>query len=132
MRPLIIEAHTFTALRKYAEDHPIFVTDEAVAKREVPIAGDDPNYTLEVPFGYRICFSMERQQIINQPELLVRHLSVSVDTPGRLPSIPAVEMIMKELGFEGGIYDQDSVFLEGEKAINVVQIIKPIMNERTI
>jgi hypothetical protein len=50
-----------------------------------------------------------------------RHLSVSVGARHKLPNIPAVELIMKEFGFSGDIHDCLNVWIEDERAINVIQ-----------
>lgn len=77
-----------------------------------------------IPFGYRAAISFEEQ-----PAGIVRHLSVSVDTKGRVPSIPAVEMIAKEFGFTKLDPSTTRIWVEefdpGHMAINVVQIAAP-------
>lgn len=123
MRALIIDKEPIKRLREYAEANPIEVNAGVVLDNKIPRAGDNPLLTLEIPVGYRICFSVEKQKFENQPLLHVRHLSVSVDDPKKLPSIPAVEAIMKELGFVGNIDEQENVWIEDERAINVIQII---------
>jgi hypothetical protein len=59
-----------------------------------PPVGMLEGYRCDIPVGYRIVYSIERQN-----PGLVRHLSVSVDTPGRVPNIPAMTEIMKLFGF---------------------------------
>lgn len=76
--------------------------------------------TIEIPFGFMVTFSIE----FNHPCGTCRHMSMSSPVDGRVPSPSAVEMVMAELGFEGGI-EQCQLWVEklqghGE-AINVVQ-----------
>lgn len=75
-----------------------------------------------IPDGYRAAISFERQ-----PAGLLRHLSVSVDAPGRVPNAPAMEMIAREFGFALPLSGPHStVWLEefepGHRAVNVLQI----------
>ena len=75
-----------------------------------------------LPIGYRCVYSEEFQ-----PKGLSRHLSVSVERPGKLPSIEAVAMIELAFGFESkDIYAGNCcVFLEeAQRAVNVIEIIE--------
>lgn len=56
------------------------------------------SFSAYIPFGYRVVYTLTQVE----SGLLFRHVSVSVDTPGRLPNIPAVFTLACELGFEGG------------------------------
>lgn len=75
--------------------------------------------------GYRAQISFECQ-----PAGLVRHLSVSVDKPGMLPSVEAMQFIAEAFGFKGRIMhgDMDHVWTEefdpGHRAVNIVQLEK--------
>jgi hypothetical protein len=76
-----------------------------------------------IPYGYRASISFE-----HQPDGLARHLSVSVDTPGRVPTPEAVEMIAKVFGFR--MQGIGSVWLEefdpGHHAVNVVEFVDQV------
>lgn len=86
--------------------------------------------TVEIPFGYSACFTIE-----NQPPGLTRHISVSIDgEPGACPSKPAMNAIAEAFGF---ILDDDSnlcVFLEeyepGRYAVNYAQLITAPTTEK--
>lgn len=58
--------------------------------------GDDPRYVVQLG-SYRCVFSLTRMP----DKHLYRHLSVSVKKRGKYPLPEGVEMIGKELGFEG-------------------------------
>lgn len=77
-----------------------------------------------IPNGYRCAISFEQQ-----PAGLCRHLSISVDAPGQMPNVPAVEMIAKAFGFtlaEGLKVPVGRAWVEefepGQYAINIVQV----------
>jgi hypothetical protein len=81
--------------------------------------GDNPDYACHITDGYRIVYTIEQH-----PLFFCRHISISVDDPEKLPSPPAVELIMKEFGFRGGINECLNVWIEeipGVKAINALQ-----------
>jgi hypothetical protein len=77
---------------------------------------------VELPVGYRANISFEEQ-----PAGLCRHLSVSVDRPGMLPSIDAFAMIAHAFGFSAAHHSQVWVeeFKPGQNAVNVVQLDEP-------
>lgn len=80
-----------------------------------------PSHGVELQLGYRIAVSFERQ-----PSGLVRHVSISVDTPGKLPSIPAIEWIAKEFGFKNFPILLGKIWLEefepGHFAVNLAEL----------
>jgi hypothetical protein len=70
--------------------------------------------------GVRACISFEQQ-----PSGLVRHLSVSVPTPGRLPNPVMVEFLCKQFGFRSAP-PVAKFWLEefdpGHNAVNVIEL----------
>lgn len=83
--------------------------------------------TIDIPIGYVATFSME----IHAPRGLARHLSVSVDRPGKLPSMEAVWMIAEAFGFTGALTDC-TIWLEElqrddirQNVPNLVQFVMP-------
>ena len=126
MRPMIIDDNVKRKMEKlaaYAEAH-IFSMDDLLdmVNKEKPPPGLDPNFQVEIPVGYKVVYSIE-----DQPAGKVRHLSVSVDAKGKLPSIPAVKEIMIMLGFTKEI-EQCKVDLENleedHSAVNVLEVIR--------
>jgi hypothetical protein len=80
---------------KFAHANP--VTRErllATVQGRAPAIGEDLRYRLEIPIGFRCVYSEE-----DQPDGLMRHLSVSVDRVGRAPSPEAMGVLMLEFGF---------------------------------
>jgi hypothetical protein len=82
----------FETVKAQAIEHKDMVT-LADRKKSIGDARPQSEHVL-LPIGYRAAISFEYQ-----PFGLVRHLSVSVDTPGRVPNQPAMEMIAKAFGF---------------------------------
>lgn len=53
-----------------------------------------PEFTIEIPRGFTVTYTIEEQ-----PIGLCRHISVSVDTPGRLPNSHALAWLLEAFGF---------------------------------
>ena len=108
-------------LVQYATDNKLELsTIEKIADGSLPAIGDDVNYVCYIPDGYRVVFTIEQQK----DEKWYRHISISVNSKTKLPSIPAAEMIMREFGFNGSINDLDHVWIENKispAAVNLLQ-----------
>lgn len=111
----------FKTLVIFAEEHK-FTMDHLldIKNGEGVIAGEMEEYTLEFD-NFRVVFSIEEQVPGD-----VRHLSVSVNKVGKLPSVFVVEEIMKLVGFENEL-ENCAISLEdlpdGGQAVNVLEII---------
>lgn len=72
------------------------------------------------PGGFRASISFEQQ-----PAGLVRHLSISSPTPGRVPNLPAVTMIAEAFGFW---LPPEKMWLEefepGHYALNLLELVE--------
>ena len=79
-----------------------------------------PSEHVLIPDGYRAAFSIEEQ-----PAGFVRHLSVSVDVPGKLPSVPAVRTIAEAFGVNGWQRVWIEEFDPGHSAVNILEVYKP-------
>lgn len=90
-----------------------------LADRKPGFARTEASENVLIPMGYRAAVSVE-----HQPVGLCLHLSVSVDTPGKLPSVPAVQLIAEAFGIDSG--NTMSSWLEefepGHFAVNVVAL----------
>lgn len=127
MRPFIITETIraqFEVLKEYAEKHPYSMDDLLdIYNKQKDVAGFDKNLRLELPFGYRIVYSIEEQ-----PKGKVRHLSVSVSTPGKLPNPVVVDEIMNLLGYKYKLAEKKALakleeFAPGHEAINILEFI---------
>jgi hypothetical protein len=104
------------ALQEYAKEN-IITADrlKLMVEGKVRPIGDNENFSVYIPLGYRAVFSIEEQ-----PIGLCRHLSISVARHAKLPNPQAVEEVMKYLGFIGGV-TKCQVWIENKIAINVLQ-----------
>jgi hypothetical protein len=126
MRAMVIDDNVKRDLERlaaYAEKH-VLSMDELLdmVNKQAPPPGDNKNFVVEIPFGYRVVYTIE-----DQPAGKVRHLSVSVDKKGKLPSITAVEEIMRMIGFKGELSECKVGFEsidENQDAVNVLEVIR--------
>jgi hypothetical protein len=81
--------------------------------------GDNKSFYCELIDGFKCVFSIEEQSFG-----WCRHLSVSVNSPDKLPSIPAVELLMQEFGFKEKSLKDCRVWIEqtSPKAINILGV----------
>lgn len=95
------ERQKLLELKKYAEEH-VMSFDELIKifAKIVSPAGDRPEHTLFIPEGFKVVFSIEEQKPGK-----CRHLSVSVDKEGKLPSVGHVTFLMNILGFQKPMCD---------------------------
>lgn len=135
LRPLLVGPELreqINALVRHAEAHPFDQTHREADVTERPDNMDEiaRPFTMQIPVGYQVTFTIEIQKAGR-----FRHISVSVETPGGLPSQEAVEAVAELFGM--GKIDFDSVqtwsdltfwledFAPGHQAVNVVQLIEP-------
>lgn len=125
MRVLLIDDSIRAKIKTlidYAEKNP-FSMDELLDthNKELAPAGDMDGFSLQIPMGYMVVYSIEKQ-----PMGKVRHLSVSVGTENKMPSQESVQMIMEEFGFKNKLLNC-SVSIEEvspvKKAINILERI---------
>jgi hypothetical protein len=92
----------------YAEDNRYNAPKlHALVEGAISPPGDNPELVCYLDGHYRIVYSIEEQ-----PCGWCRHLSVSIDQPNKVPHPSAVEMIMPEFGFKGGLHDCLTVWIE--------------------
>lgn len=86
---------------EYARLHPYTMDDllDMQNKQKEP-PGNNPNHVVNIPFGVRVVYTHEYQN-----PGLCKHLSISVDTPGKMPSVGVVSQIMKLFKMESELYD---------------------------
>ena len=133
MRPFIIDDTTKKAIERikaHAEKN-VYKEEDVVAMskgEKIPVAGDQEGFTCNLPFGYKVVYSIEEQ-----PKAKVRHLSVSVPGANKVPNQLVVEELMQMIGFKHSLLElktsgQGTVFLEQigveRQAINVLEVIE--------
>lgn len=131
MRALLMNEEIRSRIRQAIEQAtarpiPMRVLEEAIKTGK---RGDEwKSFGVEVPIGYSCAFSVEFQ-----PIGLVRRLSISVDTAGKIPNVPAVQILLEAFGFEGIDLNKQQIpelvkiwpeeFRPGHTAINIIQPI---------
>src|SRR5688572_22092740 len=98
MRALLIDENVRSQINDvidYSHKNPYSMDDllDTINGQMLP-AGDNPKHVIHIPIGYRVVYSIEHQVHGD-----LKHISISVDTIGRLPSSDAVSMILEEFGF---------------------------------
>ena len=120
MRALLIGPDQKAAVQKvvdYAEAHRFPRSMLAAAMNAgKPLLGGERGFLCELPIGFRCAFSIEQH-----PAGWYRHLSVSVNVPGKLPPLPAMDAIMTLFGFRGAAKDAPHLYVEEGRAINVLE-----------
>lgn len=123
MRALLIDDVVKSNLRRLVEhaEKNVFTIDDLlnIKNGAEPPPGDREGFSCNIPIGFRVVFSIERQ-----PIGMVRHLSVSVDSEKSLPHPHAVIEIMRELGFENLLEDCVLDFKSDLSAVNILEVIK--------
>lgn len=103
--PLVLNKlglESLARLRAYAEANVVSARDmiKIVQRKRKPV-GCDPKHVVQLPFGWTVVFSIE-----DHGPRVVRHLSVSSSRgggrPTKPPSLGAVALIARELGFSVG------------------------------
>jgi hypothetical protein len=102
MRALLIDEITRKKIAdviRYAEEN-VYSMDDLLdmINGQLRPPGDDVFRVIVIPIGYRTVYSLE-----DQASGMCRHISISVPNSGKLPSIPAVQMIIKEFGFKNDL-----------------------------
>lgn len=117
-----IKKDIINQVREYANLHRITKTEMQARLKDpntLPI-GDNLLHTCFIDDGYTCVFSVEEH-----PMGWCNHLSVSVDsTDDKLPSIPAVQMLLKEFGINKELEDC-CVYIEDSypKSVNIISQI---------
>lgn len=80
------------------------------------------DFTMDIPLGYRVTYTVE-----DQPIGLCKHLSVSVPKRGKSPHPLAVQEIMKLFKFDRPL-EQCKIWTEEyEKGFTAVNVVEPVM-----
>jgi hypothetical protein len=103
MIPLVIDDAKLKALRTYAEEHPVPLTElREIIEGRKPCVGDREGYTIFLDFGFKLVYSIEEHPRTDGGTTWGRHMSVSLTEPTgqRVPSIVAVQLLAQALGFK--------------------------------
>lgn len=114
MRLMLIDDNVKRELKElaeFADANRIICTperQEALAMGLIPPVGDDPRHVRYIKIGYKVVFSVEEY-----PDTVfgpVRHMSIGIDVPGRLPNIRAVNLVLPLLGYRNLVDSYDKSF----------------------
>lgn len=127
-RIVIFDSTTYERIEQviqYAAEHPYTMDDMLdVLNGQKKPPGDFPEHVVNLSFGVRVVYSHEEQN-----PGLCKHISISVDNTGKLPSPPLVQEIMKAFKIETPL-DECNVGIEkwgGEDyAISVIEVPKKV------
>ena len=130
MRPFLIDDNIKEKLNRLVEhaEQNIFEIDDLLDQMndKSKSAGNDPDFCCTLPFGYLIIYSM-----FTVNEKTYRQMTVAVDTPGKLPSVPVVSELCRMTKFkytpEDAMVDDFLIGMShdeaGQPAIRVVEVI---------
>lgn len=128
MRALLLDDTTTAKIKKlvdFAEKNQLSHGDlKRIVKGVTPAPGNRPGFSVEIPIGFRIVFTIEE----HKRNKVVRHLSISVDGgENMLPNQVAVETLIKEFGFKKPLKDC-MVYLEQlepteHQAVNIIELV---------
>lgn len=102
-RPFIIDQHVLEEIARvkaYAETHPLSLIDLIRRMKDKEPIGNDRGYCLQIPWGYRVVYSIETQVIGK-----THHLSVSVteQDPRAMPHMVPMNLILWAFGIGAAI-----------------------------
>ena len=125
LRPFIIDDEiraSFEKLSTYAEDNPFTMDDILdIMNGDGKTAGNIPEHILNLPFGYRVVYSIEEQL------QKIKHLSISVDEVGALPNIEAIKQIMLLLDFKEELENRLNKYVDFE--VSDIQLASEILKQ---
>lgn len=148
MRPLVINDAVRTRLRELdakaaqnamrAEDMVQLATAISDGVTEIRLSPDLKgiwdmlqrnlrDFTTHLDHGFQVTLTHEGQP---SPAGMCRHLSISIDRPGKLPHPAAIAMIMEEIGFAAPLDDPHTrIWLEpiaGQRNHEAVNVLQPV------
>lgn len=104
MTALVIDNDSLQKLKRYAESNPLYVTDtDKIMDGSALPPGERGGYTyyFDPNAVWKLVFTIEEVRLKSniQETVWIRHMSMSLDKPGRMPSLEVVNHIAVELGF---------------------------------
>ena len=123
-RPVLFDQRVIERINKvvdYAHKHPLSMDDllDIINKQRKP-PGDFEEHRVLIPVGVLCVYSEELQN-----PGTCKHLSIAVDTPGKLPSIEVAREILPLFGIHTELEKcQIKVheFTPGHSAVNIIEL----------
>jgi hypothetical protein len=99
--PLVIDDKVIAELKQYAEDNPLPIAESTkIMKGEAPPPGDRDDYRVFLPPCWKLVYSVsEYPNNKKSGTTWVRHMSMSLDRPGRMPNPAVIQILSEQLGF---------------------------------
>lgn len=124
MRPLFITPDVVTAIERvkaYADAHRFSLHDIChLMGHPEKAPGHTPGFVVEIPRGFRCCFTIEQQ-----PDGWMRHLSISVMMKERVPTEAAVMTLLPLFGFKRPLREcVVHLMQESVASINVLELLE--------
>lgn len=115
-----LEKECLAKLKIYAESHPLNTDDLLdLINGGIP-PGERDEFVCFIPNGFKVVYTVEPAKNGE----LTRHMSLSINLPGRAPNEHACQMVMEELGFKNKLVGgKCAVWLEQENVVNIVEYI---------
>lgn len=115
-------------LRAFAAANPMdAMASDMIAQTDIDAYRDMmETLSIDLPVGFHVTYTHERQPNAPTPTKLCHHISISVEQPKKMPLPEAVEMILLEFGMKP-MREATGVWLEDidrvTAAVNIVQLI---------
>ena len=124
MTPLVIDDKVIAELKEYAEANPLPISENTkIMKGEALPPGEREGYTTFLPPCWKLVYShSEYPNMEKSGTVWVRHMSMSLDRPGRMPNPAVIQMISEQLGFPS--LDHCQVTTDD----GIVEVVAPLSN----
>lgn len=114
MTSLVIDDKVIATLKQFAEENPLGIKENTkIIKGEALPPGDRDGYAVYLPPCWKLVFSHSQYARTDKSGTVwVRHMSMSLDRPGRMPNPAVIQLLSEQLGFPS--LDKCQVKLEDE------------------
>lgn len=124
MTALLINNEKISELKKFAEQNPLSLEEcRKIITGELPPPGERQGYTIYLEPCWKLVYSIGIYPKRTEGHCAVRHMSMSLTKPGRVPNPTAIQLISDALGFPP--LDQCFVTCENEIVEVMAEIPKP-------
>jgi hypothetical protein len=98
--PLVFDNKQLAYLKQFAEQNRLPI-DECwkIMEGKALVPGERPGYTIFLEPCWKLVFSISEYPRKTEGTVWVRHMSMSLEKPGRVPNLIAIRLITEQLGF---------------------------------
>lgn len=122
--PIVINDRELAELKEFAEQNPFSLNEikKIISGEELP-PGEREGYTLFMPPCWKLVYSIGVYPNKIEGTSVVRHMSMGLSKPGRVPSLLTVKIISEALGFP----ELEKCYVSCENEIvEVIAEVKPV------